>query len=328
MILVTGGAGYIGSHTNKLLLREGYETVVLDNLVHGHRENVVGGVFVEGDVSDSDLLDRLFSECEIDAVIHFAAFAYVGESVADPAKYYKNNVANTISLLDAMVRHGVRKIIFSSTCATYGVPDRNPIVEEESQDPVNPYGASKWMIERIIKDYASAYGFSYCIFRYFNAAGADPDCEIGEWHVPETHIIPLILDVAMGRRDHLDVYGTDYDTRDGTCIRDYIHVWDLADAHLKAYEYLRAGESVCLNLGTMEGVSVLELIHVAQKVTGRAIKFTSAARRPGDPPELIGGMKKAEKVLGWKPIHSKIGTVISDAWNWHLKLYGEKEGRE
>lgn len=324
MILITGGAGYIGSHTNKLLCQNGYKTIILDSLIYGHEENVVGGVFIKGDISDSYLLDQIFVKYEIDAVIHFAAFAYVGESVREPAKYYKNNVANTVILLDAMVRHGVRKIIFSSTCATYGIPKRLPITEEEPQNPINPYGTSKLMVERILKDYASAYDISYCVLRYFNAAGADPDCEIGEWHVPETHIIPILLDVAIGKREHFDVYGIDYETEDGTCIRDYIHVLDLADAHMRAYEYLKKGGSVFLNLGTAKGISVLQLIDSIERVTGKEIKTVNATRRPGDPPRLIGSMEKAKKILGWNPTNSQIDTIILHAWNWHRKLIKER----
>lgn len=323
MILITGGAGYIGSHTNAYFAGKGKDTVVLDNLVYGHRESVLSGEFVQGDIADSALLDRIFTEHKIDAVIHFAAFAYVGESVKDPAKYYRNNVANTVNLLDAMLRHGVMQFIFSSTCATYGVPDHMPITEDMEQKPINPYGASKLMIERIVRDYAAAYGLRYCIFRYFNAAGADPDCRIGEHHEPETHIIPIILDAAMGRRDHLDIYGTDYPTKDGTCIRDYIHVTDLADAHYRACEHLQSGgDSLFLNLGTGFGVSIRELVTAAEKVTGRSIPVREAERRAGDPPELIGCGKKAEALLGWKPVHSATETILRDAWAWHQKLFG------
>ncbi len=323
MILITGGAGYIGSHTNLLFGERGYDTIILDNLIYGHKENVLNGTFVQGDISDSALLDRIFTQNKIDAVIHFAAFAYVGESVKDPSKYYNNNVASTIKLLDAMVRNGVKNFIFSSTCATYGVPPVMPITEDTAQNPINPYGASKLMIERIVKDYSAAYGLKYCIFRYFNAAGADPLCRIGEWHVPETHIIPLVLDAAIGRRESVSIFGTDYPTKDGTCIRDYIHVADLADAHLRAYEYLRdGGESTLLNLGTMNGISLRELIDAAKKVTGVDFCVKEAERRAGDPPELIGSMKKAETVLGWKPVHSDIEEILTHAWNWHKKLYG------
>lgn len=324
-VLVTGGAGFIGSHTNLLFNERGYDTVVLDNLVCGHRESVLGGMFIQGDTSDGALLDRIFTEHDIAAVIHFAAFAYVGESVANPSKYYNNNVASTITLLDAMVRHDVKNFIFSSTCATYGVPKTMPIFEEMEQKPINPYGASKLMVERIVCDYANAYGLRYCVFRYFNAAGADPLCRIGEWHVPETHIIPLILDAAIGRRNGISIFGTNYPTKDGTCVRDYIHVTDLADAHLRAFEYLeKGGKSAFLNLGTMHGISIRELIDIVRRVTGSAFAVHEAERRAGDPPELIGSMRKAKQVLGWKPVHSDIAEVVAHAWAWHKKLYGTR----
>lgn len=323
-ILITGGAGYIGSHTNAFFCNRGYNTIILDNLVYGHKECVLGGKFIQGDISDTTLLDRIFTENKIDAVVHFAAFAYVGESVSNPSKYYNNNVANTITLLDAMVRHGVKNFIFSSTCATYGIPPKMPITEDTEQKPINPYGASKLMIERVAKDYAAAYGIKFCIFRYFNAAGADPQCRIGEWHNPETHIIPLILDAAIGRREAINIFGTDYPTKDGTCIRDYIHVSDLADAHLRAYEYLAGGgECQFLNLGTMNGISIRELIDVSKKVTGVDFAVKEAERRVGDPPELIGSMEKARTVLGWIPVHSDIEEIVRHAWAWHKKLYGK-----
>lgn len=322
-ILITGGAGYIGSHTNALFQEAGYDTIILDNLVYGHKESILGGKFIQGDISNATVLDKIFKENAIDAVVHFAAFAYVGESVTNPSKYYNNNVASTIVLLDAMVRNGVKNFIFSSTCATYGISKAMPITEDTEQSPINPYGASKLMIERIVKDYASAYGIKFCIFRYFNAAGADPLCRIGEWHTPETHIIPLILDAAIGRRKSVSIFGTDYPTKDGTCIRDYIHVTDLADAHLKAYEYLiGGGESQFLNLGTMKGISIRELIDVAKKVTEIDFTVNETERRAGDPPELIGSMEKARSVLGWIPGHSDIEEIMTHAWNWHKKLYG------
>ena len=320
IILITGGAGYIGSHTNKFFLQNNHDTVILDNLSRGHKELIVGGKFIQGDISDSKLLDEIFTKYSIDAVIHFAAFAYVGESVFEPAKYYRNNVANTINLLDAMTRHGVKNFIFSSTCATYGIPKDIPIKEGNPQNPINPYGASKLMVERIVKDYSNAYGLKFCIFRYFNAAGADLESQIGEWHEPETHIIPIILEAALGKREHIEIFGTDYDTPDGTCIRDYVHVTDLAAAHFKAYEYLNdGGESVFLNLGTKEGVSIRELIDKAKGITGRNIKVIEGTRRPGDPPKLVGSFELANRVLSWEPKYSDLNTIISTAWNWHKK---------
>ena len=321
MVLITGGAGYIGSHTNKLFGELGIETVILDNLIYGHKECVLNGVFIQGDIGDQDLLDKIFSDYDIDAVIHFAAFAYVGESVKNPSKYYNNNVSNTIKLFDTMCKHNVKKLIFSSTCATYGIPKTVPVTETEIQNPINPYGASKLMIERIIKDYASAYDLKYCVFRYFNAAGADHDSLIGEWHIPETHLIPLVLDVAIGKRDVINIFGTDYPTKDGTCIRDYIHVSDLATAHYKAYKYLvDGGESVFLNLGSKHGFSIKEIISTTERITGQKIAINMTDRRPGDPPVLIGADDKAKEILNWIPACSNIETIIEDAWNWHKKL--------
>lgn len=291
--------------------------------MRGHKENVLAGTFVQGDVSDAVILDKIFEAHEIAAVIHFAAFAYVGESVANPSKYYNNNVATTIALLDAMVRHGVKHFIFSSTCATYGVPLKMPITEDAEQKPINPYGASKLMIERIVRDYAASYGLDYCIFRYFNAAGADPQCRIGEWHIPETHIIPLILDAATGSLPCVKIFGTDYPTKDGTCVRDYIHVSDLADAHLRAFEYLRGGgKSEFLNLGATSGISVRELTEIARRITGVDFAVEKAGRRPGDPPELVGSAGKAAAVLDWKPAHSNIEEIVTHAWAWHKRLFG------
>ena len=325
-ILITGGAGYIGSHTNLLFNERGFDTVIVDNLVYGHTENILGGTFIKGDISDSALLDKIFSDYDISAVVHFAAFAYVGESVTNPSKYYNNNVSATLVLLDAMVKHNVKEFIFSSTCATYGIPQKMPITEDMEQKPINPYGASKLMIERIVKDYACAYGLRYCIFRYFNAAGADPLTRIGEYHIPETHIIPLILDVAIGKRECVHIFGTDYPTKDGTCVRDYIHVMDLADAHLRAFEYLESGgKSVFLNLGTMNGISLRELMDAATVVTKVNFAIKEEPRRAGDPPCLIGSMKKAEDILQWKPCHSDIEEIIQDAWAWHKKLFGNKK---
>ena len=322
-ILVCGGAGYIGSHINKLLSKKGYDTIVYDSLIYGHKEAVKWGKLIVADLADTQMLDKVFSENNIEAVFHFAAFAYVGESVEEPAKYYINNVCNTINLLEAMRKHGCNKIIFSSTCATYGVPESIPITEDMPQNPINPYGATKLMVERIFKDYSKAYGLKYAALRYFNAAGADPDCEIGENHNPETHIIPLVLDAAYGKREDIKVFGTDYPTRDGTCIRDYIHVSDLADAHLLALEYLNnGGESDFFNLGNENGTSVLEVIDSVKKITGRDFKVTFADRRAGDPPALVGSAEKARRVLGWKPAFADIDTIVSHADNWFKLLNG------
>lgn len=318
MILVTGGAGYIGSHTNKELHKRGYQTVVYDNLVYGHKESVKWGTLEIGDLSDKERLESVFQAYPIEAVLHFAAYAYVGESVTEPAKYYNNNVCNTINLLDIMKKYKVNHIIFSSTCATYGVPEKMPITEDMPQNPVNPYGATKKIVERILEDYHKAYGLYYCCLRYFNAAGADPDGEIGESHTPETHLIPLILDAASGKRESISIFGTDYPTEDGTCIRDYIHVTDLADAHIRALEYLKqGGESTCFNLGNGNGDSVQHVIEVVKQVTGKEFKVKEEKRRAGDPPVLIGSAEKAEKVLGWKPKYAEIETIVEHAWKWH-----------
>lgn len=317
MILIVGGAGYIGSHINQMLMRKGYQTVAFDNLVYGHREAVGKGILEEGDLADIRRLDEIFRKYKIEAVFHFAAYAYVGESVENPGKYYHNNVANTLHLLDAMVRHGVKDIVFSSTCATYGIPDVVPITEEMAQRPINPYGASKLMVERILSDYHKAYGLNYCCLRYFNAAGADPDGKIGESHDPETHLIPLILAAASGRREKIGVFGTDYPTRDGSCIRDYIHVTDLANAHIRAMKYLEGGgESVCLNLGNEVGTSVLEVIEAAKEITGRNIPVELCRKRPGDPPILVGSAEKAKEILGWSPQYGDIRTILRHAWAW------------
>ena len=320
MILITGGAGYIGSHINKMLAQKGYETLVFDNLVYGHREAVKWGVLEIGDLADEKQLDEIFEKYPIDSVFHFAAYAYVGESVTAPSKYYNNNVANTLHLLDTMKKHDVKHMVFSSTCATYGVPQQMPITEEMEQKPINPYGASKRMIERILSDYQKAYGLNYCCLRYFNAAGADPDGEIGESHDPETHLIPLILAAAAGDRESIKVFGMDYPTRDGSCIRDYIHVTDLADAHLRAMDYLkRGGESTCMNLGNCVGNTVLEVNEAAKKVTGREIPVVLDKPRPGDPPALVGSAKKAEQLLGWKPKYGEISVILEHAWKWYCQ---------
>lgn len=317
MILIVGGAGYIGSHVNKELNKRGFETVIYDNLIYGHKEAVKWGIFEYGDLRDTTRLEEIFNRYDIEAVFHFAAFAYVGESVLNPSKYYNNNVSATINLLDVMVRHNVKYFVFSSTCATYGQPDKMPITEDMPQQPINPYGASKLMVERILEDYESAYGLHSVCLRYFNAAGDDLDGEIGESHTPETHIIPLILDAALGKRDSIKVFGTDYDTKDGSCIRDYIHVLDLADAHIRALEYMKKEEiSNRFNLGTSNGTSVIEMVNAAKKITGIDFKVEYVDRRPGDPAELVGDYKKANEILGWEPEYSDIETILETAWKW------------
>ena len=317
-ILVCGGAGYIGSHINKQLHKEGYETIVFDNLIYGHKEAVKWGKLVVGDLKNMDEIEAVFKNNQIDAVFHFAAYAYVGESVDHPEKYYYNNVANTLNLLHVMMKYGCNKIIFSSTCATYGEPEKVPITEDMPQNPINPYGATKLMVERIFQDYHKAYGLQYVVLRYFNAAGADPDGEIGENHNPETHIIPLVLDAASGKRPDIKVFGTDYDTPDGSCIRDYIHVYDLATAHLLALHHLEAGkESQFFNLGNEKGTSVLEVVDSVKRVTRRNLKVTLTDRRPGDPAKLVGSSQKAQEVLGWKPIYGDFDAIVGHAWKWH-----------
>lgn len=319
-VLVCGGAGYIGSHVNKQLNKEGYETVVFDDLVYGHREAVKWGHFVQGDLKNLDEIEEVFRKYKIDAVFHFAAYAYVGESVEKPEKYYYNNVSNTLNLLRVMKKYGCSRIIFSSTCATYGEPEKVPITENMPQNPINPYGASKLMVERIFKDYSKAYGLKFVVLRYFNAAGADPEGEIGESHNPETHLIPLVLDAASGKRQDIKVFGTDYDTPDGSCIRDYIHVYDLATAHLSALHYLEEGkESDFFNLGNALGTSVLEVVKSVKKVTGREFTVTLVDRRAGDPAKLVGSSQKAQKVLGWNPVYGEIDTIVEHAWKWHEK---------
>lgn len=317
-ILVTGGAGYIGSHINKLLAREGYETVVFDNLIYGHREAVKWGTLIEGDLKNIDEIEAVFERYPIEAVFHFAAYAYVGESVAEPEKYYYNNIGCTLNLLKVMRKYGCDKIIFSSSCATYGEPEQVPITEDMPQNPINPYGFTKYAVERIFKDYEKAYGLKYVVLRYFNAAGADPEGEIGEAHDPETHIIPLILDAASGKRPNVKVFGTDYPTRDGSCIRDYIHVSDLATAHLLALRHLEAGKpSQFLNLGNTKGTSVLELIEAAKRVTRKDIPVILSDRRLGDPAILVGSSERAKRVLGWEPVYGDIDTIVRHAWKWH-----------
>ncbi len=320
-ILVTGGAGYIGSHTVLALKQAGYEVVILDNLVYGHRdlvEQVLQVELIEGDTSDRTLLDHLFQTRNFAAVMHFSAYAYVGESVTDPAKYYRNNVLGTLTLLESMLAASIKKFVFSSTCATYGVPNFIPITEDHPQNPINPYGATKLMVERILTDFDLAYNFKSVHFRYFNAAGANPEGLLGEDHHPETHLIPLVLQTALGKRECISVFGTDYPTPDGTCIRDYIHVNDLADAHILGLEYLlNGGESEVFNLGNGNGFSVREVIAAAEEVTERVIPVQECDRRPGDPPALIGTSEKARKILNWQPQYPGIKDIVSHAWQWH-----------
>lgn len=319
-VLVVGGAGYIGSHTCKELYQQGYRPIVLDNLIYGHREFVKWGEFILGDMSNIDQLRLIFRRYHIDAVMHFAAFAYVGESVEDPLKYYANNVAATLTLLQVMQESKVNTFIFSSTCATYGNPQYLPIDEEHPQNPINPYGTSKLMVETILKDFSDAYDLKFVSLRYFNASGADPDCELGEKHEPETHLIPLILDAASGKRSHIKVYGNDYDTPDGSCIRDYIHVNDLAQAHILALKYLyNGGKSDVFNLGNGHGYSVLEVIECVKRVTGKKFEVVLTERRIGDPAKLIGSSAKAIKNLHWEPKYFHLEEIVQTAWSWHRR---------
>ncbi|MEH1907164.1 MAG: UDP-glucose 4-epimerase GalE [Nostoc sp.] len=324
-ILVTGGAGYIGSHTVLALKQAGYNVVILDNLVYGHRdlvERVLQVELIVGDTGDRALLDHLFKTRDIAAVMHFSAYAYVGESVTDPAKYYRNNVVGTLTLLEAMLTASVKKFVFSSTCATYGVPEFVPIPETHPQNPINPYGATKLMVERILADFDVAYGFQSVRFRYFNAAGANPSGLLGEDHNPETHLIPLVLMTALGKRESISIFGTDYPTPDGTCIRDYIHVNDLADAHILGLEYLlKGGDSEVFNLGNGSGFSVREVIAAAEEVAGISIPVEERDRRPGDPPILIGTSEKARTILGWQPQYPLIKDIVAHAWQWHQKRH-------
>jgi len=318
-ILITGGAGYIGSHTVHQMVEKCYEVIVLDNLVYGHKESIEGlkVEFIQGDLSDRKLVREIFQNNMIDAVIHFAAYSLVGESVTNPSKYFHNNTAVPLILLDTMKEFGSKKFIFSSTCATYGVPQYCPIDEKHPQNPINPYGISKLMLEKILDEYDRAYGIKNVKLRYFNACGAKMDGLIGEDHRPETHLIPLILMAAKGERDAITIFGTDYDTPDGTCIRDYIHVLDLADAHIKAYEYLnQGGESVACNLGTGNGNSVKEVIDAAKKVTGMDIPVVMGERREGDPPELVAHPGLAANILGWEAQWTDVEKIIESAWKW------------
>ena len=344
-ILVTGGAGYIGSHAVRALTRAGHQPVVLDNLVYGHAdivERTLKVPLVLGQVGDREVLEPLLRGRHpaldgtalegkpIEAVLHFAAYAYVGESVSDPAKYYRNNLGDTLTLLEALVAtERPLPIVFSSTCATYGIPQQVPITEVHPQAPINPYGRSKWMVEQLLTDFAAAYGLPSVIFRYFNAAGADPDGDLGEDHDPETHLIPRVLDTMGGREPYLQIFGNDYPTPDGTCIRDYIHVADLADAHVLGLERLlrlREREEserrpLIYNLGNGTGYSVQQVIETAKAVTGRGLLAHVAKRREGDPPQLVAGASRAYQELGWRPRFPELETIIEHAWAWHQRRH-------
>lgn len=316
-ILVTGGTGYIGSVTVEMLRAQGRQVVVLDNLAYGHKQALFDETpFYEGGIGDTELVKEIVARHDVKACVHFAAFAYVGESVEKPALYYENNVAQGMRLLDALIASNVKRVVFSSTCATYGEPQFIPLTEEHPQQPTNPYGASKLFMERIMKDYDHAYGLRFVALRYFNAAGATEKC--GEDHSPETHLIPLVLSAAQGKRPHISVFGDDYPTPDGTCLRDYIHVADLADAHLAALDYLeKGGESTAINLGNGQGYSVLEVIEAAREVTGCKIEVKIEPRRAGDPSRLIADATKAREVLGWQPRYPSLKEIIGTAWKWH-----------
>jgi UDP-arabinose 4-epimerase len=317
-ILVTGGAGYVGSHACKAIAEAGHQPIVYDNLSRGHRSLVRWGAFEPGDLADRARLRDVITRHRPDGILHFAAFAYVGESVERPALYYENNVLGSLSLLEAIRESGPDIIVFSSTCATYGVPTRLPIDEDHPQNPVNPYGVSKLIVERMLRDYGAAYGLRSVSLRYFNAAGADPGGEIGEMHEPETHAIPLAVLAALGRTPAFQVYGKDYPTADGSAVRDYIHVADLASAHVRAFEYLsNGGESTAINLGTGLGTSVLELIGAVERVAGRPVPIVHRSRRPGDPHALIADARRASAVLGWRPNYVDIREIVATAWRWH-----------
>jgi UDP-glucose 4-epimerase len=325
-ILVTGGAGYVGSHAARLLDQTGHDVWIYDNLSRGHRSAALPGRLVEGELADQARVARLLKEKRIEAVMHFAAFALVGESVSDPALYYQNNVVATLSLLEAVRAANVQRFVFSSTTATYGAPTRIPIREDEPQRPINPYGFTKLAMEQALRDYSSAYGLGYAFLRYFNAAGASADGRLGEDHDPETHLIPIVLQAAMGQRPEVVIFGDDYPTPDGTCIRDYVHVEDLADAHLKALDRLTPGARLELNLGVGRGASVREVIEACRRVTGRPIAERMGPRRAGDPPELVADCRRAQQTLGWRPRYTEIEPIVETAWRWrreHPQGYGD-----
>lgn len=316
-ILVTGGAGYVGSHAVRKLLQAGHDVCVYDNLSRGHRAALPAGLLVEGELADTPRLQGLLRERRIEAVMHFAALALVGESVERPDLYYTNNVTGSVSLLEAMRRADVKRIVFSSTTATYGVPQKVPITEDEPQRPINPYGFSKYVVERCLLDYRAAFGIGFAALRYFNAAGASPQADIGEDHDPESHLIPIVLQVALGQRQQLTIFGDDYPTADGTCVRDYVHVDDLADAHLSALQRIEPGTDFRINLGTGRGHSVREVLEACRRVTGHEIPAMIGQRRPGDPPELVADASRARQTLDWTPQYQDIEAIVETAWRWH-----------
>lgn len=319
-ILVVGGAGYIGSHMVKFLLRAGHDVVTLDNLSTGHRDAILGGTFVQADLANRTALDEVFENHAFDGVMHFASFIQVSESVIRPDLYYRNNFCNTLNLLDAMLTHGVKHIVFSSTAAVFGEPDYVPIDEAHPIRPINPYGISKWMVEQALESYDHAFGLKSISLRYFNAAGADPEGELGERHNPETHLIPLVLKTAAGCRPDIAVFGRDYDTLDGTCIRDYVHIMDLCQAHLLALEMLIAGcKSDAFNLGNGKGFSVQQVIDTARRITGKPITVRESPRRPGDPMRLVANSERARNILGWRPQYADLETIVEHAWAWERK---------
>lgn len=319
-VLIVGGAGYIGSHMVKMLHLAGHDVVTLDNLSNGYSDAVLYGEFIEGDIADRQLLDQLFSKYQFDGVMHFASYIQVGESVEKPAMYYENNVSNTLTLLSAMTDADIKCFIFSSTAAIFGEPEYVPIDEQHTKQPINPYGHSKLMVEQILRDLDHAHGLKSVCLRYFNAAGADSDGELGERHIPETHLVPLVLQAASGRRDNISIFGTDYDTPDGTCVRDYIHIEDLCSAHLLALEYLvSGGDSRVYNMGNGQGYSIRDVIDTVKKVTGSDFKVVEAPRRDGDPARLVADSKLLQNELGWEPKYPDLETIIQHAWNWEKK---------
>jgi UDP-glucose 4-epimerase len=320
-VLVVGGAGYIGSHMVKMLLGEGHEVITLDNLSSGHRDAVLGGTFIEADLADIASIDQIFAQYQPQAVMHFASYIQVGESVRKPNNYYRNNVTNTLNLLDVMLKYDVKKFIFSSTAAVFGEPDYVPIDEAHPNWPLNPYDRSKLMIKQVLTDYDKAFDLRSVCLRYFNAAGADPEGQLGERHDPETHLIPLILQAASGRRENIHVFGRDYDTPDGTCIRDYIHIVDLCSAHLAALNYLgQGGQSNCFNLGNGAGFSVQQVIDAVQQVSGKKVTVIDGPRREGDPARLVADSKRARLALNWQPKFTDLETIVTHAWSWEQKV--------